>query len=270
MRAHIARAVYHVELQDADQRVRAGGTAWVVGPNMLATNAHVGILREGLRARERMIVRAPGQNGQIYEVVEHKLHPGYVPFHAFLDSDLRLLSTYRGNFDALSGNGYDVALLRTAGTLPEADRLEIATTQEMNGLVAGTPLATQIYRAVRGVAPDLIVHFGALAWRSVGGVGYSSVHVRENDTGPDDCNHAQHGAFILAAPNHPLQGEVEGAHLLDIAPTLLELGGHDRPPSMKARSLVVGGPSAPRGEVGFSEPDERTVRDRLSGLGYLG
>src|SRR5436853_5280799 len=29
VRAHIARAVYHVELQDADQRVRAGGTAWV-------------------------------------------------------------------------------------------------------------------------------------------------------------------------------------------------------------------------------------------------
>src|SRR2546421_166511 len=96
-------------------------------------------------ARERMIVRAPGQNGQIYEVVEHKLHPGYVPFHAFLDSDLRLLSTYRGNFDALSGNGYDVALLRIPGTLPDPDRLDIASTQEMNGLVAGTPLATSGY-----------------------------------------------------------------------------------------------------------------------------
>jgi hypothetical protein len=144
-RAHIARAAYHVELQDADQRVRAGGTAWVVGPNMLATNAHVGILREGIRTRERMIVRAPGQNGQIYEVAEHKLHPGYVPFNAFLLSDTKFASAYRGGLDRLAGNGYDVALLRVAGTLPEADRLEIATTEELNGLAAGTPLATSGY-----------------------------------------------------------------------------------------------------------------------------
>ena len=82
---------------------------------------------------------------------------------------------------------------------------------------------------VRNVAPDLIVHFGGLAWRSIGGVGYPTLHVRENDTGPDDCNHAQHGAFILASSNNPLQGEVDGAHLLDIAPTLLELGGYDVP-----------------------------------------
>ncbi|MEJ0077902.1 MAG: trypsin-like peptidase domain-containing protein [Alphaproteobacteria bacterium] len=145
VRAHIDRAVYHVELQDADQRIRAAGTAWVVGPNMLATNAHVGILREGLRPRERMIVRAPGQNGQIYEVVEHKLHPGYVPFNAFLQSDIRHLSTYRGNLDFLNGNGYDVSVLRVAGTLPDADRLEIASTEELHALAAGTPLATSGY-----------------------------------------------------------------------------------------------------------------------------
>src|SRR5438132_14319109 len=80
----------------------------------------------------------------------------------------------------------------------------------------------EIYRDVRNVAPDLIVHFGGLSWRSIGGVGYPSLHVLENDTGPDDCNHAQHGAFILAASNNPLQGPIEGTHLLDIAPTLLE------------------------------------------------
>ena len=145
IRAHLSRAVYHVELQDANQRVRSGGTAWVVGPGMLATNAHVAILREGLRPRERMIVRAPGQNGQIHEVVEHKLHPGYVPFNAFLQSDMRVLGSYRGNFDVLSGNGYDVALLRVATTLPDADRLEIATTEELHALAAGTPLATSGY-----------------------------------------------------------------------------------------------------------------------------
>src|SRR4051812_21523513 len=133
-RAHLSRATYHVELQDAEQRVRGAGTAWVVGPNMLATNAHVGILREGLRPRERMIARAPGQSGQIYEVVEHKLHPGYVPFQSFLQSEARFGLAYRGGVDRLSGNGYDVALLRVSGTLPEADRLDIASTEELHAL----------------------------------------------------------------------------------------------------------------------------------------
>src|SRR4029077_7883303 len=64
----------------------------------------------------------------------------------------------------------------------------------------------EIYRHVRNVAPDLIVHFGGLFWRSIGSVGYGRVHVQENDTGPDACNHAQFGAFLLAAPNCPLHG----------------------------------------------------------------
>ena len=123
---------------------------------------------------------------------------------------------------------------------------------------------------MRNVAPDLIVHFGALYWRSIGGVGYPSLHVRENDTGPDDCNHAQHGAFVLAAPHFAGSGLVEGASLLDMAPTLLELGGYDRPSSMQGKSLVAGRDSNAPLDSGYSDDDETTVRDRLSGLGYIG
>jgi predicted AlkP superfamily phosphohydrolase/phosphomutase len=145
-----------------------------------------------------------------------------------------------------------------------------ATTDE-----AGRALCTRVfkpeelYRHVRNVAPDLIVHFGELYWRSIGGVGYGAIHVQENDTGPDDCNHAQHGSFILAAPGLPMIGELEGAHLLDMAPTLLELGGYDLPQTMQGRSLLAGGWQAPH-EVGFSSVGEALVRERLSGLGYLG
>src|SRR4029077_14437756 len=39
----------------------------------------------------------------------------------------------------------------------------------------------EIYRSVRNVAPDLIVHFGGLYWRSIGTVGHSKIHVQEND-----------------------------------------------------------------------------------------
>jgi predicted AlkP superfamily phosphohydrolase/phosphomutase len=144
-------------------------------------------------------------------------------------------------------------------------RLE-ATTDEM-----GRPLGTrvfkpdEIYRKVANVPPDLIVHFGNLYWRAVGGVGYSNLHVQENDTGPDGCNHAQFGAFILAGPNLNLHGCVEGAHLLDIAPTLLELGGYDVPGSMQGKSLLKQGKVRP----GVSTAAEEAVRERLRGLGYI-
>lgn len=140
----------------------------------------------------------------------------------------------------------------------------------------GEPLGTRvfrpeaIYRTVRNVAPDLIVHFGDLAWRSVGSVGHGVIHVRENDTGPDDCNHAQHGSLVLAGTGVPCLGEIQGAHLLDVAPMLLELGGHDVPPSMRARSPLsnLAGPACV--DSGYSEEGEALVRERLSGLGYIG
>lgn len=140
----------------------------------------------------------------------------------------------------------------------------------------GAPLGTlvfvpeKIYQEVRNVAPDLLVHFGALNWRSVGGVGYNGViHLRENDSGPDDCNHAQFGAFILAAPNVPELGEIKGARLLDIAPTLMEVGGYEIPDTFQGQSLFRG--SLPGGNPGHgvSAEGEEAIRERLSGLGYI-
>ena len=109
----------------------------------------------------------------------------------------------------------------------------------------GMPLGTlvfkpqEIYATVRNVAPDLIAHFGGLFWRSIGGVGYASIHVQENDTGPDACNHAQFGAFILSSPASKLRGELQGARLLDVAPTLCRLGGYETPASMQGRAFDV-------------------------------
>jgi predicted AlkP superfamily phosphohydrolase/phosphomutase len=96
----------------------------------------------------------------------------------------------------------------------------------------------EIYKSVRNVPPDLIVHFGGLYWRSIGSVGYGHIHVQENDTGPDACNHAQFGMFLLSAPNCSLRGEFQGAKLLDIAPTLLDLAGYDVPSAMQGRSIA--------------------------------
>jgi predicted AlkP superfamily phosphohydrolase/phosphomutase len=126
----------------------------------------------------------------------------------------------------------------------------------------------EIYQTVRNVAPDLIVHFGGLYWRSIGTVGYPNIYVQENDTGPDGCNHAQFGMFLLAAPNCPINGEYEGAKLLDIAPTLLDLGGYEIPESMQGRSLVAGMEKRRPGD-GTDADSEKIIHDRLAGLGYV-
>ena len=103
----------------------------------------------------------------------------------------------------------------------------------------------EIYGTAIGDKPDFMVYFDDLDWRSAGTVGHDSLYLSENDTGPDDCNHAQFGSFLLAAPNLPVRGEIEGMHLLDIAPTLLELAGEDVPASMQGASLLT----RSRGEV---------------------
>jgi bisphosphoglycerate-independent phosphoglycerate mutase (AlkP superfamily) len=45
--------------------------------------------------------------------------------------------------------------------------------------------------------------------------------------------------MILAAPNARSAAKFQGRHLLNIAPTLLELGGYDVPPSMTGTSLLT-------------------------------
>ena len=120
------------------------------------------------------------------------------------------------------------------------DRLEATVDDKGNRMGTLVFKPEQIYRAVNNVAPDLIVHFGGLFWRSIGSVGYPTMHIQENDTGPDACNHAQFGAFILSAPGSGLRGEIKEAHLLDMAPTLLRLGGYDVPPSMQGKLIGEG------------------------------
>jgi len=96
-----------------------------------------------------------------------------------------------------------------------------------------------IYDKVNGVAPDLIVIFGELRWRSVGMVGSDSIYTFENDTGPDDANHAQQGMYIVSHPSLPARGRVNGPTLYDVAPTILNQLDLPIPGDMKGRPLTA-------------------------------
>lgn len=105
------------------------------------------------------------------------------------------------------------------------------------GAIAYTP--QELYRRVRGIAPDLIVYLQNLAWRSLGSVGMEALYSLENDTGPDDANHAQHGLFIFYDPRHPQHGQqIEDAQIYDILPSLLSRYAIAPPDRLRGKILA--------------------------------
>jgi predicted AlkP superfamily phosphohydrolase/phosphomutase len=108
----------------------------------------------------------------------------------------------------------------------------------------GQPLGTKVFKPqdvypdVRGVAPDLIVYFGDLDWRSVGTVGNPDVFTHENDTGPDGANHDRAGIFVMTGvPGQPM-GRVDGLRLIDVGPTIMEMYGVEVPERAAGRSFL--------------------------------
>ncbi len=134
------------------------------------------------------------------------------------------------------------------GTIPaaqyETSRVRVARDLEAVPGPDGEALGThafrpeELYREVRNVAPDLVMYFGALSWRSVGSLGHRSVWTRENDTGPDDANHAQHGIFVVYDPLHPDGGRrLDPVSIYDVGPTLLAFMGLKSPEGIRGKPI---------------------------------
>lgn len=99
----------------------------------------------------------------------------------------------------------------------------------------------RIYEKIVNIPPDLIVHLGNLDWRSAGSVGVGSVHMFENDTGPDDANHAQEGIFISSMRLREPVAQKSPYSIFDIAPTVLDYFGIEVPRDMIGESLLTDG-----------------------------
>ncbi len=91
-------------------------------------------------------------------------------------------------------------------------RIAVLTHDDETPVKAQVFRPDEIYRNTTNIAPDLIVYFENLRWRSMGSVGHQSCIVSENDTGPDGCNHSQLGMFVLSAPTLTFGGECCRSH----------------------------------------------------------
>jgi predicted AlkP superfamily phosphohydrolase/phosphomutase len=98
----------------------------------------------------------------------------------------------------------------------------------------------------------------------------------------DSGSHRQHGIFIAWRSGIRSGETVDGAHILDLAPTILHLMGLPVPDDMDGRVLTetltisrpversAADPHAAGTEEGFSADDSAEVEERLRALGYLG
>jgi predicted AlkP superfamily phosphohydrolase/phosphomutase len=108
-----------------------------------------------------------------------------------------------------------------------------------NGKNIGTKVffPEETYRECKGTPPDMIVYLGDLDWRSAGTIGNRAIHIFENDTGPDDANHAQEGVFIWQNRGKGPVGEIEAVSIYDIAPSILDFYGIDVPEDMVGKVI---------------------------------
>ena len=128
----------------------------------------------------------------------------------------------------------------------EKIRDEIAAKLEAMHGPDGTPLGTRVikpqdvYPKVRGVAPDLLVYFGDLEWRSVGMVNMEGgdIFTYENDTGPDGAQPRQDRRVRAEQPPGPAHGQDRGPQPDRRGPTLIKLYGLSEPEGVEGRSIL--------------------------------
>src|SRR5262249_28955891 len=117
-----------------------------------------------------------------------------------------------------------------------------------------------------GRCPDLCLQFDGLRHLAADRVGVPEVVAPPAPGGVDDGSHAPDGFLALCGPGVPGLGRFESMHLLDVAPTILDLLGL-RERELDGRALHrLDAPEEPDGP--YSGDDELELTNRLRKL-YL-
>jgi predicted AlkP superfamily phosphohydrolase/phosphomutase len=153
-----------------------------------------------------------------------------------------------------------------------AERLAAARDPDGESVFAEIELVADRFEDVKGPAPDLLVvpsegiglddELGRPLWR---------------DAPPDSGDHRPEGILALRGEAFDGEASLEGARLIDLAPTLLHLLGCPIPERVDGRVLdVLATDEEPRRTSweaqasGYSPQQLEDVEERLRGLGYLG
>lgn len=116
--------------------------------------------------------------------------------------------------------------------------------------------------------PDVFVCFDGYRWNTSERIGHGKGKLYSHDAG-SESNGTAHGLytyFCMAGPDVPANGEITGASLLDIAPTVLDLMGLEIPWEMEGASVLA----TTEQRVGPQYYGKRgeALKSRLESLGY--
>jgi len=126
-------------------------------------------------------------------------------------------------------------------------------------------------------APDIILHTDRAKYVSFGHADFGSNKLIEPSVGQTG-HHTMEGIVILRGPGIPAGQRIEGAHIIDVAPTVLSLMNLPIPDQMDGKPLLgmgmrvrctpINGHKETE-ENPYSEEDEEQVMERLRELGYV-
>lgn len=116
---------------------------------------------------------------------------------------------------------------------------ELGEVRRPDGQLLGAEVKVprSIYRQVNGDAPDMMAYFGDVAWRSAGTLGYGSLFIAENDTGPDDAVHSFDGIYMVVDPSEGAGRPGPPHELIDIGPTLMSYFGLPIPSNVQGTPI---------------------------------
>ncbi|MFW9821477.1 MAG: alkaline phosphatase family protein [Candidatus Thorarchaeota archaeon] len=170
------------------------------------------------------------------------------PGTRFEKSNIDWAKTY-----AWGWGGYEARIFLNVKGREENGIIEKDEYEDMRNLIAdkvktikddkGYPMNTKVYKpedlyeTIQGDPPDLIIYFDDLNWRSVGTVGYNSMYLMDNDTGPDDAVHDHYGIYVFYNPTNKFGKYLGVKNILDVTPTILSLFGIKSKENMKGNII---------------------------------
>ncbi len=140
---HRAAPSVYVVIVRREQGDDVFGTAWVGGPGVLVTNAHVARLFEQMKERPdladaSLVARSPGKEPKDHVVESVEIHPGWQAFTALWDEYRPTDVDVAGRLNPLyTAGACDVALLHVSDPDTLAPPLEIAPEADLLALDAG-------------------------------------------------------------------------------------------------------------------------------------
>lgn len=201
-----AASVYLVAARD-EFGITPFGTAWVAGPGVLATNAHVAESFAEMKGKLHMVLRGPGEGADL-PIARVELHPHYRPFAKAWTAYGPMAAGAGGETRQITeAGGYDVALMFVA---PEhaarlGPPLSIAPDSDLAALEPGNvagyvgfPIESAALGGVNIAEPEAQVQIGRLT-------ALTDFFLVKSDAA--DRHLLQH--------NLPVQGGVSGSPVLD-------------------------------------------------------